>query len=237
MDHCAADIAHALAEAAVVINTAETLDGTLDAIVHAARASVPGFDHVGISVVHRGGRIETKAATGQLVWELDTVQYELQEGPCVSALREAPLVVAGELRHDQRWPRYVPPAVGAGVVAQLAVQLHLNDETLGGLNFYSTESEAVDPDAANVAELFAAHAALALGHAKRQSQLADAIESRKTIGTAIGLVMARYGIDQDRAFQFLVRASSTSNLKLRLIAEEIVQSANHKYGSDDSDQD
>jgi AmiR/NasT family two-component response regulator len=45
------------------------------------------------------------------------------------------------------------------------------------------------------------------------------------VGQAIGIVMERYGIDGERAFQFLVRASSTSNIKLRVIAEELVQQA------------
>lgn len=38
--------------------------------------------------------------------------------------------------------------------------------------------------------------------------------------------MERYGIDEDRPFAFLVRASSTSNLRLRDIAEELEQQAN-----------
>lgn len=228
------DIASALADAARAINTPETLEGTLDAIVHAARASVPGFDHAGISIVHRRGKIETKAATGQLVWELDTMQYDLDEGPCLDALREQPVVVVEHLREEQRWPRYVPKAVEAGVRSQLGVQLYTDEETLGGLNLYSTTSDTIDPDAERAAELFAAHATMALGHARRESQLTEAIASRRTIGIAIGLVMARYRIDQDRAFQFLVRASSTSNLKLRDIAQEVVDLADHEYRADPS---
>lgn len=216
------DTAAALADAARAINSPGTLDETLDAIVHAARASVPGFDHVGISIVHRDGRIETRAATGQLVRELDALQYELAEGPCVSSLRDEPVVVVEHLSHEQRWPRYVPRAVQAGLRAQIGLQLFSERETLGGLNLYSTDADGVEPEALRSAELFAVHAALALGRARRESQLNEALASRKVIGQAIGVVMERYQIDEDRAFQFLLRASSSGNIKLRQIAQDIV---------------
>jgi GAF domain-containing protein len=223
------DLATALAEAAREINAPRSLEETLDAIVHAARHSVPGFDHIGISRVHGDGRIETLAATGQLVWELDGAQYELGEGPCVKAMREEPIVVAPHIKNDQRWPRYVPRAVAAGLRAQLAIQLYYDDETLGGLNLYSTESAEIDPDAPVAAELFAVHAALALGRARTESQLNEALGSRQVIGEAVGLMMERYKINDQRAFQFLARASTTSNLKVRDVAQELVDEANRLY--------
>jgi len=39
--------------------------------------------------------------------------------------------------------------------------------------------------------------------------------------------MERYSIDEDRAFQFLVRASSHGNIKLRDVAAELVRQRNH----------
>jgi GAF domain-containing protein len=222
------DIARALAEASRLLHVPNTLEETLDAIAKAAVASVPGFDNVGVSIVHRDGKVETVAATGQLVWELDSLQYELGEGPCVTALREAPMVVAENIRHDQRWPRYVPKAAQMGLRAQAGFQLYVEEETLGGLNFYSTQSEEIDPDALTIGELFGTHAALALGRARRESQLNEAIGTRSIIGTAIGLLMERYELNHERAFQFLVRASSTSNIKLRDIAQELVDQADQR---------
>ncbi len=40
--------------------------------------------------------------------------------------------------------------------------------------------------------------------------------------------MERYELDEHRAFQFLARVSMTGNLKLRVVAEEIVAAANEK---------
>ena len=221
------DIAHAVAAAARSINHPQSLDETLQAIAYVARDSVPGFDHVGISTLHRNGKVETRAATGHLVYELDTIQYDLGEGPCVETLREAPMVSAPAIRHDQRWPRYVPEAVQAGLRSQLAVRLYVDGEgTLGGLNLYSTSSDEVSSEAESTAELFAVHAAIALDYARERDTLNQALESRKVIGQAIGIIMERYEMSEDRAFAFLVRASSHSNLKLRDIAQELVDQRN-----------
>jgi transcriptional regulator with GAF, ATPase, and Fis domain len=228
----ATDVARALAETARTINSPRTLAETLDAIVHAAQVSVPGFDHVGISIVHGKDKIETKAATGQLVWELDGLQYRLMEGPCVEAMFEEPIVSAPNLRHEQRWPRYVPEAVQHGVRAQLGYRLYVDGQTMGGLNFYSTVSDTLDDGACEVGELFAVHATVALGRAMEEDTLNIALTTRGLIGQAVGLTMARFEISSARAFQYLVRASSTSNIKVRDIAEEVVNQANARYDSE-----
>ena len=218
---------HAVASAARSIHHSHSLDDTLLSIAAAAQASVPGFDQVGISVIHRDGKVETKAAVGDLVERLDEIQYELGEGPCVESLRESHLVIAPRIRHDQRWPRFVPRAVELGLKSQLAVRLYLDDEgTLGGLNLYSTESEELHPEAEGIADLFAAHAAIALGYAHERATLNEALHSRKVIGQAVGILMERYQMNEDRAFAFLVRASSHANIKLRAIAQELVDQGN-----------
>ena len=232
-----ADIAASLAASARVINSPQTLEETLDAIVRATLVSVHGFDHVGISTMDRDGTIKTKAASDAVVWELDDLQYAVDEGPCVSAMREGQVVAVPDIRHEQRWPRYVPEAVmRTGLRSQLAVQLYANDKTLGGLNLYSTTSDAIDPGAIQAAELFATHAAVALARARRESDLTDAIATRQDIGMAVGLTMARYNLDSERAFQYLVRASSTSQVKIRDIAQEIIKTANAEHQSELPDQ-
>lgn len=222
-------IAAALAQAAREINTGHDLGSTLDSIVHTAARSLPGIDHVGISVAHRKGLVETKAGTDSLVWELDDLQYSLREGPCSHAIDVEPVIIVNRLRDERRWPNYVPQAVRMGVRAQMAVRLYVEDETLGGLNLYATATDEIDPDVVHTAELFATHAALALGRARREGQLSEALATRKVIGQAMGLVMERYQMDEERAFQFLVRVSSASNIRLRDVAQELIDTASQKY--------
>lgn len=101
------------------------------------------------------------ASTDDLVGELDDLQYGHMEGPCVDSVHSAPVVVVEYARHEQRWPRFIPAADKLGLRAQLALRLFTEEETLGSLNMYSTNSETVDPDSLEIAELFATHAAIA----------------------------------------------------------------------------
>jgi len=220
-------LAAGLAQAARTIGRSQTVEETLQTIVETAQMSLPGFDHVGISTIDRKGKITTRAATDQLVWELDTLQYDLDEGPCVESVRGAEMVQAPWIRHNRRWLKYVPKAVDLGLQSQLAVRLHLDRKgTVGGLNMYSTSSEVIDPNAIAMADLFATHAALALGKARDVHDLDQALRTRETIGKAIGLIMAKYHLDEEAAFAFLTRTSSHSNTKMRDVAAQMLEDHN-----------
>lgn len=221
------DIERSVAAATRSLHHGRTLEETLHVIVSAAQASIPGFDHVGISTLARGGRLETRAATGDLVEVLDAAQGEVGEGPCLSALADDVVVAAPHLRHDQRWPQYVPVAVRQGLRSQLGLRLYVGEDgAFGSLNLYSTSSEDISEEAMATAELFAAHAAIALSHAQERETLNQALRSRKVIGQALGILMERYEMDEDRAFAFLVRASSHGHIKLRDIAQRVVDERN-----------
>lgn len=225
------DIAELLAAASREINAPQDLQATTDAIVRVARDALPGIDHVGISVGHRDGRVETVAATDAKVRALDQLQYELGEGPCVYALRAERPVVVERAAQDRRWPRFLPRAVAQGLRAQMGLCLYVDDSALGALNLYAFEVETFHPDTEVTAGLFATHAALALGHAQLEDQLNSAIATRTDIGKAIGIVMAQYGVDDARAFQYLVRVSNHGNVKLRDVAAEIVARHNREHPS------
>ena len=216
------EFAQSVAEAARTLNRPCSLDDTLQTIVEVGRNSVPGFDHVGIATVKKKGEIQTRAFIGDLVLPLDKVQYGLREGPCSAVLQGPDSISVSSLRHERRWPDYVPHARAAGVRSQMAVRLYLGQGTLGGVNFYSTISDDVSKDSQAIARQFATHAAIALGHAQERETFNEGMQSRKVIGEAAGILMERYDMDEDGAFAFLVRASSHTNIKLRAVAQELV---------------
>jgi GAF domain-containing protein len=222
------DIAESLAQIAREINVPRDLDSTLQVIVDSAQRSLPGIDHVGITLAHSSGQMETKAATGQLVWDLDELQYELGEGPCVHAIQAASVVTVNDARNERRWPHFIPLAVEKGLRSQLGIALYQDAETLGGLNMYSISSDTIDPQTQHVAELFAAHAAIALGHAQHADHLHTGLISRQVIGQAVGIIMERYSLNEGRAFDYLARVSSHGNIKIRDVAQEVVDGLNRK---------
>ena len=73
-DHDHSRFVTALAEASRTINQPRTVEDTLQTMAHTARSSIPGFDQVGISLMHSDGSVETMAATGDLVRKLDALQ-------------------------------------------------------------------------------------------------------------------------------------------------------------------
>jgi transcriptional regulator with GAF, ATPase, and Fis domain len=219
------DISVALVAAARTLTSERSLDRTLDAIARTALASAPGADHVVISTVDDDGRLRTVAATDPDAGWLDELQHALGEGPYVDALRQRQVVVAPRIREDPRWPHYVPRAVSRlGLRAQLTVRLSLDDGTLGGLSLYSSSQDELHPDAPRVAELCAVQAALALGAVRQASALKEALETRRLVGVAVGIVRARYDMSEERALAFLFRVSSHGSISLRQVAQEVVDS-------------
>lgn len=194
-------------------------------IVQAAQDAIPGVDHVGVSLAHAQGRIETVAWTDPIVGRIDDVQYSLEEGPCVDAIRTRRQSWSNDLATDARWSRFGPQADALGIRSQMGVALFDEPSIVGGLNLYAGEAGAFDEETPRVAAIFATHAAHALGCTLRLDQLNEALITRRAIGIAIGLVMERFQLDERRAFQFLIRTSQTGNVKLRTIAEQLIADA------------
>ena len=201
------------------------LDATLERITAAAVEVLPDVRYASITVKHADGRLETLAPTDRLLCDLDAAQYELREGPCYEAAVETVHVAAPHLAEDDRWPRYAPVAVEAGIHAQAGIRLFDSKGSQGALNLYAERPGAFE-DLGALGELFSHQAATAIDYAREITHLQQAVRTRQLVGQAVGLVMQRYKLDDARAFAFLARLSSTSNVKLRVVAERLVEDAN-----------
>jgi hypothetical protein len=197
------------------------LDATLSAITAAAVEVLPEVTMSSISVKHADGSLETVAPTDRLLREVDGVQYELQEGPCYEAAAQTGNVVAPDLANDERFPRYRRAALDAGIRAQVGIRLFDARNSQGALNLYSDRVGAFE-DLGSLGDLFREQSAMALTYAYEIQNLRDAIATRQLIGQAVGVVMERYHLNDQRAFAFLARLSQTRNTKLRVVAEEVV---------------
>jgi AmiR/NasT family two-component response regulator len=70
---------------------------------------------------------------------------------------------------------------------------------------------------------FAAHAAVALEAAQTEAHLRSGLVTRTVIGQAEGILMERLKITADQAFGVLSRLSQESNVKLRDLARNLVE--------------
>jgi GAF domain-containing protein len=197
--------------------------GTMHHLVQATVDLVPGCDASGITVAHRGGRIETPAASNDWPVLGDKLQAELGEGPCVDAAWKQEWVRSGDVAGDDRWPAWGPRIAAAlGVRSMLCLQLFTHENKLGALNLYSRQVDAYTEENVDEAIAIAAHAAVAVAAAQHIDQLGIGMARRTLIGQAVGIMMERYDLDADRAFSVLLRLSSTENRKLFEIASELV---------------
>jgi GAF domain-containing protein len=219
----------------LVQSLANISDDSLEALTAAARDTVPGAEYASITLVNEDGSVETLAPTDPLIAVVDQIQAELKEGPCYDAATDDAIFVAEDLANDDRWPNYGPKAVAHGIASQMGVDLHHPGGARAALNLYShTTWHFVD--SVETAELFGSHASLVLGYATANDHFQLALSSRKTIGQALGIVMERYGIDEDRAFAFLIRVSQDSNVKVREVAADIVAGVNRRNAPEGSAQ-
>lgn len=196
-------------------------DEALQDLVVAAASNIPGVDFASITIAKSDQTLRTAAATDDTADQLDAVQYELREGPCYSAVTEERLVLVSDVAGAADFPRYGPRAVELGIRSQVAIQLVHNGER-AGLNLYAVKPEAFDRSTIQLAELFATAAATALSYAEQVEQLGEALHTRTDIGTAVGILMERYGLPRDKAFGFLVRHSNQHNVKLRAVAQQVI---------------
>jgi GAF domain-containing protein len=205
----------------------------LETLAISAARNIPGADFVSITVRRRDEPLRTVAATDPLAERADRLQYELREGPCYAAVTHERFVLVNDMRTAVDFPRYGPPAVGMGIGAQAGIQL-LHDGESAGLNIYARTPGSFDRSTVAFAELFATQAGALLGYAAQVEQLSEALHTRTDIGTAVGILMERYGIDRHQAFGFLTRNSQTRNIKVRILAQQVIDGTFTSTASEDS---
>jgi GAF domain-containing protein len=178
------------------------------------------------------GRPLTVASTDALAAQVDEVQYGLDQGPCLHALRTGTLVSIHDLTSDQRWASYAATALQHGIRSSLSLPLSNGSNTIGAFNLYSRVADSFGPAATRRAERFAQNATGALSiavkladHAALTDQLRASLASRAVIDQAIGVLMGQRQITADDAFAILRTTSQNRNIKLRAFAAQIVEGA------------
>jgi GAF domain-containing protein len=181
--------------------------------------------------VHRQKKPAAAAGSEPGASSMEDLDNIMDEGPSRTAIKDQKAVLAANLEHEDRWPRFVPAAVGHGFRSILCVPLSVEGDSLSALTLYSRRPNAFSPEDIDTAEAFAVQASIALrlvlliAHLKDANQdLTAALAKRTVIDTALGVVMAQNRCNHDAAFSMLQRASNTRNVKLRALAASIITS-------------
>jgi hypothetical protein len=111
---------------------------------------------------------------------------------------------------------------GLGRRALLVVRIEGAPRQPVRLVWYATGPASLSPYT-DVAEAFAQHASLALGAVMERDNLNRAVAARHRVGLAQGILMTRRQLTPDQAFTLLKRRSQNTNVKLRTIAQTVIQ--------------
>ena len=214
-------LAEVFGDLAVEMQAQKGSTDTLQSIVEAAPKVVPGARWAGISLVE-GTKIVSEVPTSRSVAELDQLQSDLNQGPCLTALRDYHTVHIDDMRTETRWPDFGREAQQRGMRSMLSFQLFVRSENLGALNLYSDEPGAFSEDSFLIGEILAQHAAVAMIGAAAETQFENALATRDVIGQAKGMLMQRDNLTGLQAFSLLTRASQQSNIKLVDVARWLV---------------
>jgi GAF domain-containing protein len=216
-----------LSETADILFSAGSVHSTLEQVVAVAVHTIEGCDFAGLFLLE-GGVVVTPVHTDQVVEEIDNLQRDSGEGPCLDAIAQRVMVYGEDLQSDDRWPNFGVAAAERGIRSALALPLTTHD-TIGAVNLYALYPAAFGVLDRAKGVILASLASVAVNAAhsledeeRRIENLHSALGSREIIGQAQGILMERERISADQAFDVLRRASQYLNIKLREVAQTLV---------------
>jgi len=227
----------AFAQLSTIVLGEEPLEAILERLVHIARQVLPITVEASITLLSRDDAT-TVASTDEVAVKLDERQYDDERGPCLDAAAAGERIRITDMRSEPRWPRFAAAAANAGVLSSLSMPLPIQRNVTGALNFYATSVDAFSEETVELAEMFAAHAAVAVANAHLYEttaalaeQMKEAMANRAVIEQAKGIVMRDRGCTADEAFDALALLSQQSHTKLREVAQQLVDQVRNQPGS------
>jgi len=197
--------------------------------VIAATEEIFGADGAGLMLLDDQDALHYVGATDGRSAAFEAAQEECGEGPCVDSLVHERVVSSVDLETDDRWPKLQAAVGGLGIRAMLGVPIRLGGPTVGSLNVFRSEPSpwddseiaAIQAHGRVVEELLGA-AMLARQRHTIVEQLTEALESRVGIERAVGVLMARKGLDPTGAFNELRQTARSSRRRVQDVAAEVL---------------
>ncbi len=203
------DLGTALSQMAGLVLSRETVDTALELVTALAATATAGTLGAAVTVVDEHGK-RSRAASNSATEEADALQYEFDEGPCLTAWRTRELVRIDDTTTDGRWPRWNEAVSPLGVRSVVSAPLLVGEESIGAMKVYCERPMNYGPHDEHVMRLLAGQAAILLANsqslreARRLSrQLTEALASRDAVARATGVLLAQGATGEQEAFATL----------------------------------
>jgi GAF domain-containing protein len=217
-----------LQQMAEVLQSQRTLGAALAGIAEAATVSVPGCDAASIAV-SIAGRPATAAITARVALELDMVQYDTQDGPCLTSFGTMRTVRVDLVEQGDDFPHFAPAARRKGIRGVLSIPATWGDVVVGTLNLYS-RSGTFDETAVSIGAILAAQVAIAVSRSPEFAAARSVVEEAQRnaddeadVNLATGLLMVNEGCTAEQADGLLRRAATADEQTILEIAQRIIR--------------
>jgi transcriptional regulator with GAF, ATPase, and Fis domain len=204
---------------------------TLEKVSVLATQALREAPEVSLTLIE-GERWWTAATSGPLALELDQRQYDTGSGPCLDAALYGETIKVTIDGPDQPYPDLRQAAHRKGVTHTMSIGFSTGDQVMGALNLYNSTGRAFSADSDRISKSFAVCAGIVLANveryrlaAARAAQLEVALQSRVAIEQAKGILMTRHHCTSEEAFKILIGLSQNQNVKLRTVAQNLVDQA------------
>jgi GAF domain-containing protein len=221
------DVVSALEQLAGVLQSQRTLGAALAGIAEAAVVSVPGCDAASVALSIEG-RSATAAATARVALELDLVQYDNNDGPCLRAYRNIETLRLDIVEASDAFPHFARAATSLGVLGVLSLPATWGAEVVATLNLYSRQGP-FDETAVSTGSVLAAQVAIAVSRSPEYAaaratveQAQRDVDDRADLDVAKGLLMATQGCSAEQAEGLLRQAAGHETQTIVDIAHRII---------------
>jgi GAF domain-containing protein len=128
------------------------------------------------------------------------------------------------VRHDQRY-RFKEMAEREGLTSMLAVPMIVKDQAIGVVTVYTKDVHIFTDEEIGILQIIANQAAVAVENTKLVDEAVksrEALETRKVVERAKGILMQRRNLDESAAYRLIHRKAMDSCRSMKDIAESVI---------------
>jgi GAF domain-containing protein len=191
-----------------------------------------GAREAGLLLLAPRGGVKLAASSSETADTVELFQLEVDRGPCLDAIATGTPIQAADLAADPgRWAMWSEFALAAGFHSVYASPMRLRGQTVGALDLFGSQPDALTGDDLMVVQALADIATIGIlqyreinRHGHLHDQLRGALSSRILIEQAKGVIVGWPGNSGslNAAFQLLQAYSRRHNTKLGVVCGDVV---------------
>lgn len=181
----------------------------------------------GVLVRYPSGECRMVAASGVSPTLLDLFHLHATDGPLAEVLPSGQSVEIDVSASGRRWPEYAGRLASEGFDVVHVFPMLSGEETFGTLNLFGRDrllptERGIAQALADLATLHLLRGEVAENAVAIMRRVQSAVQSRATLGQAIGVVAEHLAVDSDSALRRLRAAARATGAPLTVVAESVV---------------